>query len=835
MMKEAVVEKLKELAKAHPLEHEGALELQLGKTAKNAATERWLKLCKEYGIQDSKGGLQWSPKGLRNRVLKRIARRKGETQSDAIWSTSIEELKLDLSDTESRFFDLYWDGPANALAQWKNTARRKLVLPHDSPHTCDPTWSAIQARCAGLGFGHQILDTVEQLVHILKQFDESIELNQCHPSVPAHAPEQREKSQGDLLAYLLQIPCDWLPMSFTPRGLQLHWGKQFKSGDDKIVALKDLEKKLEKQPHHAPLIRLYYGDNETFVTSLVCRIDYKISSRLHSRAGLISYLKEQCCEWLDWPTYQDFSERWNPGPNHPPASQIIQNSSKNGVKWSELGKELGLPLAKNVRNRQSREQTIKKYIGLKEVFGRFPTQSDLRARHLKLVGDIVHHFGTFSALYKSLGIRQRRSIKCRDGMIVQSPAERDIYHLLLDELDNPSKKKWLHSIECQVTIEGFNYICDFRLNGTTIVEMEMVDSELDYEDGIKKIYAETNRKKIHDLRNANHHVITLQQEDRFKESREKTLRYLRESLSNTDKRFRKPPQSPTSNAHRPIGYWSKSAIFDALEKAVEDFRTAEGRNPGALTELKRFVDGGTRSSFYKVLTEREQNNYLIRLGLSLSGRSGVTTKNGQIAMKRSFFLGLLLLLRSTKGVVMSSRKARNIDLVNNACAVTVTDTLRNSFGISLREFAFSCDLWYYPGGVLEKPAQQKPASFKQLKEKIDLGPKFTFSQWKAIKAILGQQQFRSAYNCWIDGEGVLLEETKEALSRLFLGTGEGLPTKFEWKEAKLNNFNDLLHRYHRKYGEISTAAWMASIGVTKNSSNGRWTPPDMWPKVRHFA
>jgi hypothetical protein len=235
-----------------------------------------------------------------------------------------------------------------------------------------------------------------------------------------------------------------------------------------------------------------------------------------------------------------------------------------------------------------------------------------------------------------------------------------------------------------------------------------------------------------------------------------------------------------------------------------------------------------------MLTEREQNNYFTRLGLRIHGRTGVISKGEQIYIRRSFFLGLLYLLRSSNGVVITHSKAKSLGFRPESGALAVSSTLSKSCGLSMREFAFSSGLWFYnSGGSLDIPARQQSVTSKELMKKCSSMPKFTFTQWKHVKTILIERQFRSAYNCWIDKNGYLLDETKDSLTRLFLDTQGRRPSKSEWKAAGLLNFYELLNRYHRKYNEKSLSDWLDCIGVNTESYYS-WITPKEWPKVRSF-
>ncbi|WP_413699295.1 hypothetical protein ACLKMH_17600 [Psychromonas sp. KJ10-10] len=107
---------LTRLASDHPLKLSDGLNLKLESKKIAQSTKIWCELCIRYQIQDSAGGVKLSPKGLRNRIVKRFVdkRKKSEnkiiTQPDVIRTLSYEEFESEFEEKplEKELLTLYW-------------------------------------------------------------------------------------------------------------------------------------------------------------------------------------------------------------------------------------------------------------------------------------------------------------------------------------------------------------------------------------------------------------------------------------------------------------------------------------------------------------------------------------------------------------------------------------------------------------------------------------------------------------------------------------------------------------------------------------------------------
>lgn len=835
MISQKLDEVLRASAEKHPLADTEQLKERIDSGKLSGPALKWGELCLEYKIKDSKGGLQCSPKGLRNRIVKRIKKKRGKlldrsvTSAEVLRSISKEEFTAEFvgRDTEVELLTLYWGGISAALEAWRSNTQQGASI--NGIDLDEAVWNSITARCKKLGYGNEIQNALKNLIrHILTESPKLLS-NKVSSDVVVEPPERRDEHKGALLAYLLQVPKSEIRPNHTPRGLRINWNKKFNQGHDITDAVKDSKIILSQKPLDALLIQIYYGGVEKFIREIVERNDPTISKKLHSRETFIDYLRVQCSDWSDWPTYDDFMLRWNPGKNHPAGSQIIQSASLLKISWPQIGKELSLPLASNIRNRLTKEDTLEAYTNLCDKFDRYPTRTDLEKDHGKLLGDISTHFGGMKGLYQDLGILCVRSVECRDGTLVHSLAERDIYHMLLDELERPSD--WLHTVETQVQIvPERKYTADFYLNKKLFIEVEMVNSSDEHKSSIAQSYAERNTKKFEIYAVQGLPVIALQQEDRFKENQLQTLEYIKKCLSNLGLRPERPAIESGQNKNKSIGYWSKYNIFSSLSSSVESYTKHERRLPAGMNELQPYFETGLREAFYSHLTEREQNSYLKRLKVPVVGRTGVEVDGDNVKINRSFYLGLLLLLRFSNGLVITSKKAHDLGFTCVSGAKSVTGTLEKSLDLSMRDFAMSCDLWFYnSGGCIDKPAQQKKLVDGDLLSTIESMPKFTYAQWKHVKSVLVSGSYRNGLNCWIEDDGNLHDETKAALSRLFESTQGLPPSKMDWQESGLGNFNDLLTRSHRNCSTETKTDWLASIGVSPNADG--WVQPESWPCI----
>ncbi|WP_210464211.1 hypothetical protein [Vibrio crassostreae] len=835
MISQQLNDVLRDLAEKHPLADTEQLKERIDSGKLSGPALKWGKLCLEYRIKDSKGGLQYSPKGLRNRIVKRIKKKQEKlldwsvTSAEVLRSISEEEFTAEFvgRETEVELLTLYWGGISATLEAWRsNTQQGASINGFDLD---EAVWNSIAARCKKLDYGNEIKNALKNLVSHILTASPKLFSNQVSSDVVIEPPERRDEHEGALLAYLLQVPKSKFRRNHTPRGLRINWNKIFNQGHDITDAVKGAKTILSRKPLDDHLIQLYYGGVEKFIREIVERNDPTISKKLHLRETFIDYLRVQCSGWSDWPTQDDFTLRWSPGENHPADSQIKQYASLHKISWPKIGKELGLPLASEVKNRLTKEETLEAYTNLNDKFGRYPTRTDLEKGHGKLIGDIYNHFGGMKGLYQELGILSVRSVECRDGTLVGSPAERDIYHMLLDELERPSD--WLHKVETQVqVVPERKYTADFYLNEKLFIEVEMVNSSDEHKSTTAQEYAKRNVNKFKIYDSPVLHMITLQQEDRFKENQPQTLEYIKKCLSNLGSMPERPSIESGQNKNKPIGYWSKNNIYSSLSSSVESYTKSERRSPAGMNELQPYFETGLHDAFYTHLTEREQNNYLKRLNVPVVGRTGVEVDGDNVKINHSFYLGLLLLLRFSNGLVITSRKASDVGFTHASGAKSVSGTLEKSLGLSMRDFAMSCDLWFYnSGGCIDKPAQQKKLIDGNLLSTIESMPKFTYAQWKHVKSVLVSGSYRYGLNCWIEDDGSLHGETKVALSRLFESTQGLPPSKMDWQESGLGNFNDLLTRSHKKCSTETKTDWLASIGVSPSADG--WGQPESWPRI----
>ena len=212
------------------------------------------------------------------------------------------------------------------------------------------------------------------------------------------------------------------------------------------------------------------------------------------------------------------------------------------------------------------------------------------------------------------------------------------------------------------------------------------------------------------------------------------------------------------------------------------------------------------------------------------GRNGVTGSSDELQINRSFYLGLLLLLRFSRGIVITDRKGRDIGFSVESGSSSISNTILKKFNLTMRDFAMSCGLWFYnSGGCLDKPALQIALVDKDLASTIETFSKFTYTEWKHVKSVLTKGKFRYGHNCWIEKNGSLHKEVQSALSRLFKSTGGRFPLKSEWNEAGLRNFNDILNSYCKKSGLMTKQEWLTSVGISKDAEG--WEEPLSWPKV----
>ncbi|WP_413699297.1 hypothetical protein ACLKMH_17610 [Psychromonas sp. KJ10-10] len=445
-----------------------------------------------------------------------------------------------------------------------------------------------------------------------------------------------------------------------------------------------------------------------------------------------------------------------------------------------------------------------------------------------MIGDIYIHFGGLKGLYQEIGIRGNRSVKCNDGTVVGSQAEADLYHALLTEKSHPSS--WLHTIETQVLlIPGRKYTADFFLNGTLVVEVEMVDSSQEHNGKTAQEYASRNLQKLDLYKFNGIPVITLQQEDRFKLNLIETLEYIRKSMGVKPNK----PVFTTQQINKPIGHWDKNTILTSLKNSVDEFLSRKGHIPLSLNKLTPHLEKGFRDAFYTHLSEKEQNNLLKRVQMPLIARTGVTGSGAELQINRSLLLGLIKLLRFTKGIVVTDTKAREIGLDTQSGATSISSTFSKKLGLSMRDFAMSCDLWFYnSGGCLDKPAFQKTLIDKDLTATIKSFPKLSFTEWKHVKATLDKRKFRHGHNCWIKKDGSFHEETITAMSHLFKLTNGLPPSNSEWNHAGLKNLNDMLVSYCKKTDSITKQDWLNSVGVSKDTKG--WDEPLSWPKSPSF-
>jgi len=778
--------------------------------------ERWAWLCWFYGIADLyQGTNQLAPRGLRNRIDRRFAkpyRRSYPGQSYNRFALTEQQLRASLKPIETELLAFYWGDEAGASRSWRNSAT--LATLQLTPQAV-PSW--MQAAADALPYNADITPHLPLLVDLLRQL--GVPGGACQGlSIPL------ERRSDALLPYLAGCAAEELHPAMQYRSFARSARSAARAGKPQF-------------PYAALLTAVYFGSVETMAAAVYTPVAPEVIAGLTDKDQLVQFVRDRVVPNFGYyPSYTQLREHWRPASGEPSAGMLYKRVCAVFGKWRALADEADLNTNYLRDRRPSREETIRRYLALVTRFGRPPTQQEVNRADGALVGHINEHFGGMKPLYKVLGIRRRRGVKCDDGKVAESYGESRLYNRLLAVQKSPDSSVKELEMHAMVNRCGRPSKIDFLLNNWLIVELEMEDSSRP--DLAKHpTYVPIQAKKIADLVASGHTVLRVQQVDIEDAKMPATITEILQRLHSGPVSGKVTAAFPaaaqktadTNRKARPIGYWTSAQIVASLRDAADDDRIVRLTEASKRPELRGLRDALSR------LDRPLQSEVLARARVRLSSPNWFHPLPAVSGLPQGKMLSrigqacLIRVLRHTRGILPGSSNWPD------SYSAGLPNAMTKEFG-SLRALAGAAGLAWFENGLsvvrvaLSVPITKEPG-FNLLEKAISAAQRlqwrFGHENWQRLRAVLtalalGGEPLVRIRNPWQDSTGALLPDTVQRLGAFLMHHGGKFPPRDAWEVSGLDALRAVIVD-----SELGHHGFCDSIDIDYQRVGGEWVQPSL--------